>query len=343
VDSLVDVTDYKQEYKSKIVQQAIPLEDVIFFCGHVNIKKYHQEPNKIFTFLLCRTSLGRIGKFKDPLDKVDSVFIPPENEAEPYHFNFLLNSHSQYEVKYEVSFVIGDDLEIRNKEVVCSICESSIATIYCKDEKMHFCDSCCDDHHNEIKLAHESEYRKRVTPPGSKKSLLQAIPTIPPHQLERENRVNTLPLCESHSIKYEYFCLSCERYLCSICIQKGAHNQNAEHVIKHIEYLYQEKEEANNTISNRLKQKLESLLQDIEEVSGLITNNYESTRKKLAAEFERALGQLEDHYFSKISKVNSDEVELNMIYQKLEWSKAFIKHQEKYLKPIHYFKLQARY
>ena len=32
-----------------------------------------------------------------------------------------------------------------------------------------------------------------------------------------------------------------------------------------------------------------------------------------------------------------------MTYQKIEWTKAFILHQERYLKPINYFKLQARY
>jgi hypothetical protein len=75
----VDVTDYKIEYKNKIANHAIPLEDVIFFCGHVNIKKYHSEPNKIFTFLICKVSLGKIGKFSDANnDKIDSVFIPPE-------------------------------------------------------------------------------------------------------------------------------------------------------------------------------------------------------------------------------------------------------------------------
>ena len=39
----MDVTDYKIEYKNKIINYTIPLEDAIFFCGHVNIKKYHSD------------------------------------------------------------------------------------------------------------------------------------------------------------------------------------------------------------------------------------------------------------------------------------------------------------
>lgn len=65
MDSLIDVTDYKAEYKNKIINQVIPLEDVLFFCGHVNLKKYHQEPNKIFNFLMCKVILGKIGKFNE--------------------------------------------------------------------------------------------------------------------------------------------------------------------------------------------------------------------------------------------------------------------------------------
>jgi hypothetical protein len=71
------VTDYKSEYKNKVITQTIPLEDVIFFCGHINIKKYHAQPNKIFTFLICKTNLGKIGKFNDSNRVIDSVFIPP--------------------------------------------------------------------------------------------------------------------------------------------------------------------------------------------------------------------------------------------------------------------------
>jgi hypothetical protein len=40
--------------------------------------------------------------------------------------------------------------------------------------------------------------------------------------------------------------------------------------------------------------------------------------------------------------LSSDELELKMLNEKLDWSKAFIKFQEKTLKPIHYFHSQDR-
>lgn len=45
----------------------------------------------------------------------------------------------------------------------------------------------------------------------------------------------------------------------------------------------------------------------------------------------------------KMSSLDSFEIELKMLNERLEWSKAFIKFQEKHLKPIHYFQSVQRY
>lgn len=83
--------------------------------------------------MICKIALGKIGKIEDSHDKIDSVFIPGDEEIiDPFHFNFLLTKHSQYQVSYEVSFVIGEDGQVQNKDALCSICEYNFATVYCK-------------------------------------------------------------------------------------------------------------------------------------------------------------------------------------------------------------------
>jgi len=44
-------------------------------------------------------------------------------------------------------------------------------------------------------------------------------------------------------------------------------------------------------------------------------------------EFDKALSTLETLFKDKLIRVRSDEIELNMINQKIEWTKAFIKIQ----------------
>ena len=63
------------------------------------------------------------------------------------------------------------------------------------------------------------------------------------HNLESIDKVNTLENCRTHNLKYELYCLKCEKYLCNGCVQKGVHAQGTDHVIKPIRYYYGELEE----------------------------------------------------------------------------------------------------
>ncbi len=74
-----------------------------------------------------------------------------------------------------------------------------------------------------------------------------------------------------------------------------------------------------------------------------IKKNYEKAKNYLESEFQAAKKELELQYFKKSSRVYSDEIWLNMMYEKIEWSTALIMHEEKFLKPINYFKIQARF
>ena len=47
--------------------------------------------------MICKMALGKIGRIEVSHDKIDSVFIPGDEEIiDPFHFNFLLTKHSQY-------------------------------------------------------------------------------------------------------------------------------------------------------------------------------------------------------------------------------------------------------
>jgi hypothetical protein len=48
-------------------------------------------------------------------------------------------------------------------------------------------------------------------------------------------------------------------------------------------------------------------------------------------------------YGEKMFMLTSDEIELKMASERLEWAKTFIRFQEKNLKPIFYFQSQDRY
>jgi len=60
---VLQATDFNKDYIDKVVNKTIPLEDIVLYCGHVNIHPKIQ-PNKVFTFLLGRVRLGRMGTLK---------------------------------------------------------------------------------------------------------------------------------------------------------------------------------------------------------------------------------------------------------------------------------------
>lgn len=100
-------TDFNKEYCQKVLLKTIPLEDVLFYCGHLNIHGYANIPSKLFSAYLCKVNLGRIGYQQDA--HCNSILIEPDSEQAAFQYNFFVNSHAQYEVKYEVSFMVSDD------------------------------------------------------------------------------------------------------------------------------------------------------------------------------------------------------------------------------------------
>ena len=79
---------------------------MVFYCGHVNIHTLIR-PNKVFTFLICRVNLGKIGTIRDEVQLSDSILLESQSEKDAFQYNFMINDQSKYKVLYEVNFVIG--------------------------------------------------------------------------------------------------------------------------------------------------------------------------------------------------------------------------------------------
>jgi hypothetical protein len=90
------------------VNHNISLQDIVFRCGHLNIHKQTLQVNKVFSFLLCKINLGKIGTIRDQ-ENINSILIDPEDTEEAFQYNYSVLSHDQYEIKYEVRFTVSDD------------------------------------------------------------------------------------------------------------------------------------------------------------------------------------------------------------------------------------------
>lgn len=108
--AVLQVTDFDREYIDKALRNSLKVEDMVFYCGHLNIHSLAR-PGKIFTFLLCRLNLGRIGTVKDELALADSVLLESEGEKEAFQYNFMINDRGRYWVEYEVRFSLGNEKE----------------------------------------------------------------------------------------------------------------------------------------------------------------------------------------------------------------------------------------
>lgn len=108
IRAIVDTTDLKYTFKSSVIEKKIPLEDVIFICGHWNLDRHHRDLNKPFSFLICELALGNIAPFQEDSPLADSLLIEaePDND-DPYHYDVMLKSYDQYRIKYECTFLVG--------------------------------------------------------------------------------------------------------------------------------------------------------------------------------------------------------------------------------------------
>ena len=91
-----------------------------------------------------------------------------------------------------------------------------------------------------------------MTGPNGKKT--------PPHSLEGLSRLNTVPTCEQHKMKHEHYCLTCEKYLCGACLQKGTHAQNTDHVVRNIQYHYREAREEMEAVEQPVEKRIGEIL-----------------------------------------------------------------------------------
>lgn len=105
---IIQTTDFNKDYIERVTSKSIPLEDLILYCGHVNIHP-NIKPNKVFTFLMGKANLGRMGTLKEDVTQLDSMLIESEAQKDAFQYNFFIRSHAQYQIRYEVNFTIGDE------------------------------------------------------------------------------------------------------------------------------------------------------------------------------------------------------------------------------------------
>lgn len=170
--------------------------------------------------------------------------------------------------------MIEDPIDLGNLVPNCCLCSSINTTIYCRDEQKYFCGSCSDSHH----LGYQNGKGNQI-PRG--------------HILEPISRKNTLPMCEVHNLRHEGFCTKCEKYVCAGCIQQPPHHQNDVHPTRPIEYLYEEKKQANSRLPIKPKEKLTKLLQMAKEKQDNVMENYHEVKSAIVAEFDKAMADLE--------------------------------------------------
>ena len=236
-DVVINVTDFGKDYVEKVMNKTIPLEDLIVYCGHVNIHSQAIQ-NKLFTFLIGKVSLGRKGLHTDDVTKLDSILIDNVNDRNSFQYNFFLRSHEQYQLRYEANFTVGEDREYNPGDYRCANCDNKQAALFCRTERLLLCDSCSLDHH-----------RNKI---------------MQNHEIEKVDKINTLPACKVHNQQFANYCLRCEKYLCYMCVQKGGSHGSSDHPVYPIQQIYEEKREANEDLSAKHKEKVENLLRSLQ-------------------------------------------------------------------------------
>jgi hypothetical protein len=87
---------------------------------------------------------------------------------------------------------------------------------------------------------------------------------------------------------------------------------------------------------------MEALLRSLVGKQQEVQQNYLETKKAIEQVCSQALDRLEILFSEKALLLQSEEVELRMLNEKLEWAKTFMRFQEKNLKPIFYFQTQEK-
>jgi hypothetical protein len=311
--AVLQVTDLDRDYLDRAIRNAVPPEEMVFYCGHLNIHALIK-PGKVFTLLLCRLRLGRIGMVGAGEGLADSVLLESESGREALQYNFMLRDRQNYQVEYEAQFAIGSEKEFLETEFECMNCQNRRARVHCASEGIHLCEECSKDHHG--------------------RRMMQG------HQLERLDKVNTLPACPQHGQPLRHYCAHCRKYLCGGCLQKGSSHGSTNHPVAPIPQLYADKREQTEAAALRHKERLGSLLRTLELKREEVEHNYEATKHAIEMVAEQSLKTLKHLHAERSFLLRSDEIELRMLSEKLEWAKTFIRFQERNLKPIFYFQSQ---
>lgn len=135
-EAVLHVTDLDRDYLDRAERNGLGPEEMVFYCGHINIHGL-MKPGKVFTFLLCKVQLGRVGRVREAGKGADTVLL--EGEGDAFQYNFMLNDRTRYFVEYEVSFTLANDKEFGEGEFPCMSCQNRRAKVYCSHEELQLC------------------------------------------------------------------------------------------------------------------------------------------------------------------------------------------------------------
>lgn len=93
------MTDLDPQYAERAARNSIPSEEMVFYCGHVNIHALIR-PSKVFTFLLCKLKLGKIATVQDEFSMADSMLLESDSDREAFQYNFMVRDQRRYQVQY---------------------------------------------------------------------------------------------------------------------------------------------------------------------------------------------------------------------------------------------------
>lgn len=109
-----------------------------------------------------------------------------------------------------------------------------------------------------------------------------------------------------HNQQFVNYCLRCEKYLCYMCVQKSGSHGSSDHPVYPIQQIYEEKREANESISAKHKEKVENLLRSLQLKREETGENYAEVKSYIEKQKNRAMMALEELMKEKTIVLSSD-------------------------------------
>ena len=188
--------------------------------------------------------------------------------------------------------------------LACDRCEKSSATIYCPQDRAHFCDYCDSAHHQSSKLL------------------------IKHQRLPLYHSPFQFGFCSLHPAeRYESVCLDCGELVCRICLLAGSHAELTNHkIIGTIEAFQMSQNGSATTHLTEMHGKLLKGLQTRHKELGGVKANSEEVGETLEKQLRAVVGGVDAQGSAKINVLQAVKRQALLRLLTLEWSESFLVH-----------------